>query len=350
VNNKDGDGKAEYKDTASTGYKIETGKSNIIDMKMTTIEIDPVPDFTIAWSGGSTPAPTIERVVTIDLVLAEVVTKLTVAQNALINVSTNASTDNVDGKVALGAAVSESGTAVTTAGTPTIDNVTAAIVKVTTAVNLAEEVAKKSDAAPENNNGAIQSKTAEASVALVQAKAAYVKTSRLGDLVMVLPKKDDINTNADLEITVEMSGYLKHLIYADGSGDLNIGNTMALVPVQTGDKFVFFSRAEAEGDENYLTVSGSDDEIATIVYTFDNAKLPNLDAYGVLYLDLTYYPFSDDQSGGRKWYIRNGLNYNHIDNNGSRADGDPSGGAIFVIVGEGGGDTSTTTEIEMGFE
>jgi hypothetical protein len=182
------------------------------------------------------------------------------------------------------------------------------------------------------------------------------RSGTTGNLSMALLKKADV-TASDSDIialtaTVTMNDYLKHLIHAQGTTITFAADTMALVPLQTGSKFVFFSRMAAV---NTATLTSLTDDV-TLTYTFPIAELPNIDANGGLYLDLTYYPFGDaagaTTSGARKWYIRNGLNYNHIDNDGVTnpdLDGDPSGGAIFVIIGDGSDDTSTMTEIEMGF-
>jgi hypothetical protein len=157
------------------------------------------------------------------------------------------------------------------------------------------------------------------------------------DLVMKMLKKSDPLLTTDkpgLKLTVTLPTYLLPLIQAQGlATPATLGLHESLLTLATSPRSKRpFLKTPVAGTAPVVT--GSNVEIT---YTIPYLELPDEDAYGIMTLNLGYYPFGTAEAG-KLWNIRNGLDNLAIDNITSPPDENSSivGGGIFVTIGKGG--------------
>jgi hypothetical protein len=157
-----------------------------------------------------------------------------------------------------------------------------------------------------------------------------------GNLAMAIPKQRD-TTSGDFEVKVE-NARLTPLSNAQSTPDVDT---------------LFYAHAltlgfAEQGERSFIDVSTSTPTLAisgdtiTTTYTIPREDMPDEDAYGVLYFNTTYYPFSV-RDAGNAWYIRDGVDNTKVDFSisgttiaSTPSGSDRTGGAVFVTIGKGG--------------
>jgi hypothetical protein len=109
--------------------------------------------------------------------------------------------------------------------------------------------------------------------------------------------------------------------------------TMSLDNYYTGgDIFLPLTVAASTGSGTYTPDTGAGDGgKIKLSYTTDVTDLPDIDAYGKLYFEIKYTPFSDAAYTGNTWSIRNGLDNTKLDR---LTDSSHEGGAVLLIIGD----------------
>jgi hypothetical protein len=422
VNHKTTDGVADYVLNAA-GYKIETGKANIINMPITAITVNPAGDFVVTYNGGDIDIDrnddlfsieTAETAVTdaatalsgaytkLTAIRAKFTTATTGIKDEFGSIKTDTDTDlasvagtgtmrddfaaanttliakvgattslpaltpvttaigNLTG--AVGSPINAAITALTNAITAfkTVDSqIIAAINAANDALPYAKVLRDKAtaddtDSAEDIEDSVDNITTALAAInntattagslleAVTQAKLAVSKTnegarSATGNLVMAIPKASDA-TVANFVVKVSNSRFLP-LYNANGGTDATLStlfSTGSLTLDYSGQGQSFIG---ASVDASTPTKSG---DTLTTTYTIDKDDMPDYDAYGILYFNTSYYPFSKSEAGS-VWYIRNGVDNTKVDFDiygttvsSTPTGSDRAGGAVFVTIGKGG--------------
>jgi hypothetical protein len=131
--------------------------------------------------------------------------------------------------------------------------------------------------------------------------------------------KGDLN----VVLTVNFDGQLDNLADAQGGTSFTaISHTLTISPYGVGEPF--YPPYSVTSSPPNVSIAASHDYTAI-------PAMPSIDVTGIAQFEIKYCAFGTTASGGRTWYITNGLNSGAVDIK------DEIGGGILVIVGDGGG-------------